>query len=288
MWNNQSIALSHAKKHQRKDTTYSTDIEEDSLKRTQTILQINEGLKNHEFVPFYQPLVNLESGKIIGAEALARWLSPTQGMVSPMQFIPIAEETGLIHQVGYQILLQSCQDTQNEIDAGRWPKDFHMHVNVAVDQLASEKFLSELKHVLDKTKLSANNLTLEVVESNLIDDNPLLLENIEAIRAMGVGIAIDDFGTGYSSLAYLQTIPFDCLKIDRVFVKNLSKENGNNSIAAAILSLTRDMDIEVVAEGIETQEQAYVLSKLKCQQVQGFFYGRPSPLQEWATRFPLK
>ncbi|MFH0255707.1 EAL domain-containing protein [Vibrio rumoiensis] len=283
-----SIALSHAKKHQRKDTTYSTDIEEDSLKRTQTILQINEGLKNHEFVPFYQPLVNLESGKIIGAEALARWLSPTQGMVSPMQFIPIAEETGLIHQVGYQILLQSCQDTQNEIDAGRWPKDFHIHVNVAVDQLASEKFLSELKHVLDKTKLSANNLTLEVVESNLIDDNPLLLENIEAIRAMGVGIAIDDFGTGYSSLAYLQTIPFDCLKIDRVFVKNLSKENGNNSIAAAILSLTRDMDIEVVAEGIETQEQAYVLSKLKCQQVQGFFYGRPSPLQEWATRFPLK
>ena len=282
-----SIALSHAKKHQLKETTYSTEIEEDSLKRTQTILQINEGLKSHEFVPFYQPLIDLESGKIIGAEALARWLSPTKGMISPMQFIPIAEETGLIHQIGYQILLQSCQDTQNEIDAGRWPEDFHIHVNVAVDQLASEQFISELRYILEKTRLSPNNLTLEVVESNLIDDNPLLLENIKTIRSMDVGIAIDDFGTGYSSLAYLQTIPFDCLKIDRAFIKNLTKENGNNSIAAAILSLTRDMNVEVVAEGIETEEQAKVLAELKCEQVQGFYYGRPSPLKEWATSFPF-
>ncbi|WP_417879578.1 EAL domain-containing protein [Vibrio sp.] len=283
-----NIALRHAKKHQLKEITYSSEIEESSLKRTQTILQISEGLKSREFVPFYQPLIDLESGKIIGAEALARWLSKSRGLISPMKFIPIAEETGLIHQIGYQILLQSCQDTQNEIDAGRWPENFHIHVNVAVDQLASEQFISELRYILEKTRLSPNNLTLEVVESNLIDDNPLLLEHIKTIRSMGVGIAIDDFGTGYSSLTYLQTIPFDCLKIDRAFIKDLTKENSHNSIAAAILSLTRDMNVEVVAEGIETEEQANILAKLKCEQVQGFYYGRPSPLKDWATSFPLK
>ncbi|WP_170066866.1 bifunctional diguanylate cyclase/phosphodiesterase [Vibrio gangliei] len=282
-----SIALSHAKKLQLKDATYSVELEEASLQRTKTIVQITEALKHHEFEPFYQPLIDLKTNKIVGAEALARWLSPTRGLIPPFQFIPVAEESGLILQIGQQILMKACQDTQNEIDTGRWPKDFHLHVNIAVAQLASEQFIYDLKHILEKTQITPHNLTLEVVESNLIDDETVL-KNINDIRALGVGIAVDDFGTGYSSLAYLQTIPFDCLKIDRAFISPLTQENYENSIAAAILSLMKDMkNVTVVAEGIETAEQAQILAQLGCEQVQGFYYGRPTPIQEWATQFPL-
>lgn len=283
-----SIALSYAKKQQMTDITYSDDMEQISLQRTKSVLKISEALEHDEFVPFYQPLIDLKTSRIIGAEALARWLSPTEGLISPIKFIPIAEESGLILQIGHKILLKACQDTQAQIEAGLWPEDFHLHVNIAVSQLASEQFIYQLKHILDKTKIDPSNLTLEVVESNFID-NQCVLDNINTIRDLGVGIAIDDFGTGYSSLAYLQTIPFDCLKIDRTFINTLSKDNNKNSIAAAILSLTKDMkNVVVVAEGIETIEQAEILNQLGCEQVQGFFFGKPSPLNEWHERFPLK
>lgn len=279
-----SIALSFAKKQQLTNVTYSAEMEQISLLRTKSVLKISEALEHNEFVPFYQPLVDLKTNEIIGAEALARWISPTDGVIPPMNFIPIAEESGLILQIGHEILLQACQDAKNEIEAGRWPEDFHLHVNIAVSQLASEQFIYQLKHILDKTQLNPKNLTLEVVESKLID-NSSVLESINTIRELGVGIAIDDFGTGYSSLAYLQSIPFDCLKIDRTFIKILTEDNCKNSIAAAILSLTKNIkNIVVVAEGIETAEQAKILSQLGCGQVQGFFYGRPSPLSEWQEK----
>ncbi|MFV0575473.1 MAG: EAL domain-containing protein [Vibrio sp.] len=282
-----SIALTHAINIHTNECTYSEEMEEVSLKRTQTIVQITEGLNNDEFMPFYQPLIDLKTNTIVGAEALARWQSPSQGLVAPYKFIPIAEETGLIHQIGHQILLKSCQDAKAEIEAGRWPEDFHMHVNVAVAQLASEQFIYDLKLILEQTQLSPKNLTLEVVESSIIDDNPNFMKNIETIRDLGVGIGIDDFGTGYSSLAYLQMLPYDCLKIDRTFINSLDQSNIKNSIVAAILSMTRDRNITIVAEGVETEEQSEILKLLECEQAQGFFFARPMPLQDWKKNFKL-
>lgn len=282
-----SIALSHAKKNQQKEAPYSCDLETVSLQRTQTIVQITEALKKKEFCPYYQPLVDLKTNTIVGAEALARWVSPTQGLISPMSFIALAEESGLIIPIGKQILMQACQETKNEIEAGRWPEDFHLHVNTAVIQLASEQFIYDLKHILEKTQLAPHNLTLEVVESNLIH-NSTVLKTINDIRDLGVSIAIDDFGTGYSSLSYLQNIPFDCLKIDQSFIRTLNQDNNDNSITAAILSLTKDMQgVTVVAEGIETKQQADILISLGCAQGQGYYFGRPSPIQQWPTQLQL-
>ncbi|MFV0574437.1 MAG: EAL domain-containing protein [Vibrio sp.] len=278
-----SIALTHAINTQLKECIYSDEMEQISRKRTQTIVEITEGLKNDEFIPFYQPLIDLKTNAVIGAEALARWQSPQKGLVPPFKFIPIAEESGLIHQIGHQILLKSCQDTQREIDEGRWPANFHLHVNVAVAQLANEQFVYDLKQILETTRLEPKNLTLEVVESSIIDDNPNFMKNIEAIRKLNVGIAIDDFGTGYSSLAYLQSIPYDCLKIDRTFINALAKSNVKHSIVAAIMSMTREYDITIVAEGVETVEQAEILKELDCDQVQGFYFAKPMALDDWKS-----
>lgn len=278
---NTSIALSHAKSDPRYLIHYTPEMANDSYKRTQTIVRINRALKCNEFVPFYQPLVDLNTGEIIGAEALARWISPERGLIPPLEFISIAEEYGQISYIGEQILQQACCDTQNQIDAGLWPADFHMHVNISVHQLSMPSFDQTVADILEKTRLSPKNLTLEITESHIVDNDPVLIENTQRLRKLGVSIAIDDFGTGYSSLAYLHKLPFDCLKIDRCFVTDLTEENLQTSVIASILQMTSALNIEIVAEGIETKYQAELLKKLNCQQAQGFYYAKPVPLEQW-------
>lgn len=278
---NTSIALNHAKSDPRRMMYYTSEMASDSFKRTQTIVRINRALESREFVPYYQPLVELETGRVIGAEALARWICPENGLIPPLEFIPIAEEYGQISFIGQQVLHTACQDTKNQIDAGLWPEDFHLHVNISVHQLSMPSFTQTVADILAQTKLPPKNLTLEVTESHIVDNDPVLLENMTRIRRLGVGIAIDDFGTGYSSLAYLHKMPFDCLKIDRCFIDNLKKETLETSVVASILQMTSTLNIEIVAEGIETKEQAELLNALHCKQAQGFYYARPVPLNEW-------
>ncbi|MEH0671345.1 bifunctional diguanylate cyclase/phosphodiesterase [Vibrio owensii] len=280
---NASIALSYAKQDSRTSVChYSPEMASASKFRTQMLAKIQTGIDNREFVPFYQPIIDLATGNICGAEALARWHSES-GMISPLDFIPIAEESGMIKTIGQQILFQACSDTRKAIDSKQWPQDFQLHVNVSVHQLSSPNFVESVAKVLHTTGLAANNVTLEITESRIIDSAPTTLDNLLKLREMGLGIAIDDFGTGYSSLAYLHALPFTCLKIDRTFINRLTKENLDSSVVAAIINITKGMKTNVVAEGVETAAQAQLLSSLGCNQVQGFYYSRPMPMEEWPT-----
>ncbi|KGY10841.1 diguanylate cyclase [Vibrio tubiashii] len=280
---NGSIALSNAKQEATSISHYRPEMADISRNRTLMQAKIKDAIEHNEFVPFYQPLVDLKTGEVIGAEALARWLSPSSGLISPMDFIPIAEESGLIGAIGEQILLQACNDAVQGIKQGKWNSSFHMHVNLSVNQLSQPNFISTLQKILTESTLKPSNLTLEITESRIVDNDPITIQNMQAIRDLGVQIAIDDFGTGYSSLAYLHKLPFSCLKIDRTFVNKLVEEELDTSIVAAIVNMTRGMKVSLIAEGIETDEQAKMLSKLNCPLGQGFLYSRPVPFEEWPS-----
>ncbi|ANQ25052.1 diguanylate cyclase [Vibrio natriegens] len=280
---NASIALGYAKQDSLTNVChYSPELASASKFRTQMLTKIQTGVENREFIPHYQPIIDLATGNTCGAEALARWQSES-GMVSPLDFIPIAEESGMIKAIGQQILLQACRDTYNAIENKQWPSDFQLHVNISVNQISCPDFVDSVTRVLTITKLPASNLTLEITESRIIDSGPTTLDNMTKLRDMGIGIAIDDFGTGYSSLGYLHTLPFTCLKIDRTFVNQLSQENLERSVVAAVLNITAGLKTNVVAEGVENASQAQLLRSIGCHQVQGFYYSRPMPLEEWPT-----
>lgn len=247
------------------------------------VTQIKLALDNHEFVPFYQPIVDLHSGEVLGAEALARWISPELGLIPPMEFIPIAEESGLINAIGEQILRQACIDTVRGIQENKWPASFHMHVNLSVNQLSHPDFMDQLYRILEKSQLPPSNLTLEITESRIVDNDPVILHNMLELKKAGIHIAIDDFGTGYSSLAYLHKLPFDCLKIDREFIAQLNAQNIENSVVAAIVNMTRGFKVELVAEGVETQEQVDLLTQLNCPHGQGFLFSKPIAYHDWPT-----
>ncbi|AXT69565.1 EAL domain-containing protein [Vibrio sp. dhg] len=280
---NASIALSYAKQDSLSNVChYSPELASASKFRTQMLTKIQTGVENREFIPHYQPIIDLATGNTCGAEALARWQSES-GMISPLDFIPIAEESGMIKAIGQQILLQACRDTYNAIENKQWPSDFQLHVNISVNQISCPDFVDSVTRVLTITKLPASNLTLEITESRIIDSGPTTLDNMTKLRDMSIGIAIDDFGTGYSSLGYLHTLPFTCLKIDRTFVNQLSQENLERSVVAAVLNITAGLKTSVVAEGVENASQAQLLRSIGCHQVQGFYYSRPMPLEEWPT-----
>lgn len=280
---NGSIALSNAKQEPSNISYYKPEMADISRKRTLMQAKIQSGVEKQEFLPFYQPIVDLATGKVVGAEALARWQSADSGLISPLEFIPIAEESGLIGAIGETILRQACNDTVKGMQEGKWDEDFHIHVNLSVKQLSNVDLIASLKRILDESGLDADNLTLEITESRIVDNDPVIIKNMRAIRDLGVHIAIDDFGTGYSSLAYLHKLPFDCLKIDRTFVNKMRPEQLDTSIVAAIVNMTKSMKVELVAEGIETQEQAKMLTSLACPLGQGFLYSRPITYQDWPT-----
>ncbi len=280
---NGSIALSNAKQDLTKISYYKPEMADLSRRKTLMQAKIKDAIENEEFVPYYQPIVDLKSGRVVGAEALARWHSK-DGVVPPLEFISIAEESGLIAAIGKQILTKACSDTVKGMQQGKWGTDFNMHVNLSVDQLSMRDFIDTLKHVLARTGMTPSNLTLEITESRIVDNDPIIVKNMQSIRELNVQIAIDDFGTGYSSLAYLHKLPFNCLKIDRTFVNKLNEQELDNSVVAAIINMTKGMNVNLVAEGIETEKQAEMLVNLTCPLGQGFLYSRPMPYDEWPTQ----
>jgi diguanylate cyclase (GGDEF)-like protein/PAS domain S-box-containing protein len=227
-----------------------------------------------EFELHYQPLVSLRDNKITGCEALLRWCHPKRGMISPAEFIPLAEESGLINPLGEWVLRTAC--TQ----AATWPDGIKIAVNVSPVQFKSGNLVQLVVNILATSRLPASRLELEITEAVLIRDDEAALAVLHQLRKLGVRIAMDDFGTGYSSLSYLHRFPFDKIKIDRSFIKDVTEKNGSHSIVQAVVSIARSQNITTVAEGVETEEQMELLRSLGCTEMQGYLFSRAIPASE--------
>ena len=234
-------------------------------------------MQDGQFVLYYQAQVNAQ-GQLTGAEVLARWLHPKRGMVPPVQFIPLAEDTGLILPLGHWVLETACQ--QLAAWAGRREtQHLTLSVNVSVRQFHQPGFVQEVLEVIRTTGASANRLKIELTESLLVDNVDDIIAKMDALKAQGVGFSLDDFGTGYSSLSYLKRLPLDQLKIDQSFVRDALTDPNDAAIAKTIVALGQSLGLTVIAEGVETQAQRDFLWENGCNAYQGYFFGRPGPVQ---------
>ncbi|WP_028105087.1 putative bifunctional diguanylate cyclase/phosphodiesterase [Pseudoduganella violaceinigra] len=244
-------------------------------------VELREALERHEFVNFYQPKIDLRTGKLTGAEALVRWRHPQRGLVSPAEFVPTLERTGLVIAVGRQVMQRAMQDWRNWHDAGLRPPQ--IAVNVAPAQFRCDSLFSDIEQALNTAGADQQPLSIEITESSLVSDHDRVVDILSKVRALDVPVAIDDFGTGYSSLSYLVSLPVDVMKIDRSFVTRMSQDAGYMGLVSTVVSLAHNLDLKVVAEGIETEEEAKLLKLLRCEQGQGYLYGHPVPADEFAA-----
>jgi diguanylate cyclase (GGDEF)-like protein len=226
------------------------------------------------FEVYYQPIVDLQSNQIAGCEALLRWRHPERGMISPAEFIPVAEETGLINQLGEWVLTKAC------VEAATWPENIKLAVNVSPVQFRSDTLALKVMAALATSGLSAGRLELEITEAVLIRDDEAALAILHQLRTVGVRIALDDFGTGYSSLSYLQRFPFDKIKIDRCFVTDIAGHGGSSSIVQAVVNIASARNIITTAEGVETEQQKKLLRSLGCNQMQGYLFSPARPASD--------
>ena len=232
--------------------------------------ELRHAVERRELEVHYQPVFSGETVQIAGVEALVRWRHPTRGMVSPAEFIPVAEESGLIRELGSWVLETACRDALS------WPDHLRVAVNVSPAQFTQEDFAQRVFGILERTGLASDRLELEVTESLLIGDIPKVLPTLVALRERGIHLSLDDFGTGYSSLNYLHRFPFEKIKIDRSFISRLGEAEDARKIIGAIIALARGLNMTVTAEGVELQSQLEILRQLDCDLVQGFLLGRPT------------
>jgi EAL domain-containing protein (putative c-di-GMP-specific phosphodiesterase class I) len=223
--------------------------------------------------------VNLQTGQIIGAEALVRWQHPERGLVSPDKFIPVAEETGLIIPIGEWVLHTACKQTKVWQNAGF--DSLRIAVNLSSRQFSQIDLRHQLVQILMETGLDPKFIELELTESMLVQNTEVAIRRLNALKSLGVEIAIDDFGTGYSSLSYLQQFPFDILKIDRCFIRNIADNSNNAAITKAIIEMAKSLNLKLIAEGVETEEELSFVCKHKCDVMQGFLFSRPLPVKEF-------
>lgn len=261
---------------------YSPDMTAQALARLNMHQALRDALTHNEMSLVYQPQVHVPDGRIMGAEALVRWNSRTLGTIPPVQFIPLAEDTGFILALGLWVLREAC--TQAVV----WERQGlvlpRLSVNLSPKQIERPGLVEQVQRVLSETGFSPQRLELEITESALMAGGPGL-KTLEALRGLGIKLSVDDFGTGYSSLAYLKNLPLDKLKIDRAFVVGIGQGQGDEAIIQAIVSLADHLGLEKVAEGVETPEQAHFLAEAGCPQVQGFAYGRPIGPDEFSAMY---
>lgn len=242
-----------------------------------------EALRNDELILHYQPIICTQTGNTVGAEALLRWFSPVLGNVRPDQFIHVAEQTGQIIEIGNFVLRTAIKQ------ASRWhkifPAAFRIAVNISPMQFKDDQFSAYIAELLECYQLPAEYLEIEITEGVLIEDEHRAIKTIRTIQELGVRTSLDDFGTGYSSLSYLKKYSFDTLKIDRSFIANIVENKQDQKLARAIISIARSLDLQVVAEGIETQEQSQFIREENCDYGQGYYYGKPVPGDVFAIRY---
>jgi EAL domain-containing protein (putative c-di-GMP-specific phosphodiesterase class I) len=241
---------------------------------------LRRALQRNEFALHYQPKINFRTGSITGAEALIRWNHPTRGPISPAQFIPVAEECGLILPIGNWVLRQACEQAQAWVEAGLPAAT--VAVNVSAREFRDDSFLDGLSTVLQNTRLDPRSLELELTESVLMKHPESAASILRTLRQSGVQVAIDDFGTGYSSLSYLRRFQIDALKIDQSFVGGITTAADDASIVTAVISMARSLKLRVVAEGVETLEQSTFLRDHECDEAQGYYFSRPVPPRQFA------
>jgi diguanylate cyclase (GGDEF)-like protein len=241
---------------------------------------LRRALRKHEFALHYQPIVSFKTGEVAGFEALLRWISPERGLIGPVEFIPVAEQTGLIVPLGKWALGEACRQAKAWENLGPPGQPLFISVNISPRQFAHTELVDDVALVLQETGLSPECLKLEVTESLLIDTVPQALETMGRLRAMGVRLCVDDFGTGYSSLSTLSQFPIQTLKIDRAFVKRLGPDGKHGAIIDTVITLAHTLGMDVIAEGIETAEQLEQLRSRQCEYGQGYFFSRPVAQQE--------
>jgi EAL domain-containing protein (putative c-di-GMP-specific phosphodiesterase class I) len=251
---------------------------ETAQKRLTVERLLRRALAEGELSLWYQPQWHLRSGEVTGMEALLRWISPELGPIPPLEFIPVAEETGLIIPIGEWVLRTACAQAKRWHDAGCVP--LRMAVNVSVHQFVHPGFPDLVGRALRDSGLDPAALELEITESVLMKDEDHAVDTLRALKALGVSLALDDFGTGYSSLGRLRTFPIDRLKIDRSFIQAISADGDDRAIAAAVIAMADNMRLRVTAEGVETDGQLEYLRHNHCEEIQGFFISRPLPTDE--------
>ena len=269
-------ALYQAKDRGRDNVQYFTaDLVESASRRVALEADMRRGLERGEFQLHYQPLVGLRSGKLLGFEALLRWHHPVMGLILPEEFIPVAEESGIIFQLGEWVLRTACRQQKAWMDAGFDVQ--RVTVNISARQFQHRDLEAIVGRIIDETKIAPGALEIELTETLLMSDIPGSVNTLRNLRRMGVAISIDDFGTGYSSLGYLKNFPIDSLKIDRTFVRDITTDRYDEAIAAAIVALARSLGMHVIAEGVETKAQLAQLLRLGCDEGQGYHFGHPLP-----------
>ncbi len=277
-----ALALQHAKQAGGNCVRYyNSEMDQHNSQRMNQEYDLRKALEENEFRLYFQPKVDAATGHIKGMEALIRWLHPERGLVSPVEFIPLLEESGMIKEVGDWVLHEACRLNKQWQDKGFEP--LRVSVNVSSVQFRQDDFIVRLEHALSESGLSADYLEVELTESCLMADVTKNIDILHEIKKMGVAISIDDFGTGYSSLSYLKKFPIDTLKIDRSFITNVQDRaaGDNAAIVTAIMALSHSLRLDVVAEGVETAQELSYLHALGCRTIQGFLFSKPLSEQEF-------
>jgi EAL domain-containing protein (putative c-di-GMP-specific phosphodiesterase class I) len=275
-------AMYEAKKSGRNTLRFFDPLMQEEL---ETRAHLEEGLRDalrrQEFRLYYQMQIN-RNGRILGAEVLIRWIHPEQGLISPLQFIPLAEETGLIVPIGTWVLENACYQLK-AWEADHHTRNLHLSVNVSGRQLRQADFVTQVSSIINQTGINPARLKLELTESIVLEDVADTIAKMHALKALGLSFSMDDFGTGYSSLAYLTQLPLDQLKIDQSFVRNIGSKTSDVTIIQTIIGMADNLSMEVIAEGVETQIQRNTLESMGCLLYQGYLFGKPVPVQEFIS-----
>ncbi len=264
---------------------YRPKMHEDAVRLLETEVGIRQGLESNEFEVFYQPIVSAQTGRLTAAEALVRWHHPTRGLLAPIEFIGVAEDTGLIVPLGRQVLFDAVSQAQAWRQSGVVDDDFYVSVNLSTHQLQETDLVNSVSRALEVSGLPPEGLVLEVTESALIEDLSVTLPRLLALRDLGVRLAIDDFGTGYSSLSYLAELPINFVKIDKSFIDRIASGTEGSAVVRGVIDLSRAMGFTCVAEGVEQEDQRHILEELGCDFIQGYLFGRPANKTDISHQF---